>query len=128
MSTTGLGDARAELGFTIIRLAGKRAIKARIDKIMHKRQSRQRFNLTDEELVLLALSYHSDRWLLTAQIGEFAISNSRFYQKQAAQFLFGRTSLYTTPQSIGTLPTRIERYVDSPYDVYSFRDTMLTQR
>lgn len=49
MSTTGLGDARAELEVTISRLAGKRAIRARIDRLMHKRQSRQRFNLTDEQ-------------------------------------------------------------------------------
>ncbi|KAH0402678.1 hypothetical protein KCU89_g2905, partial [Aureobasidium melanogenum] len=89
----------------------KDAIKARIKEIMRKRQSRRRCKLSDEELVLLALAHSSDEWLMTAQIGEFAISNSRFLQKEAANFLFGRTSLYATPQGIGSLPSRIENYL-----------------
>lgn len=87
----------------------KDAIKARIKEVMRKRQSRRRCKLSDEELVLLALAHSSDEWLMTAQIGEFAISNSRFLQKEAANFLFGRTSLYATPQGIGSLPSRIEK-------------------
>lgn len=114
MSTTGLGDAQAEPEVTVTasRLAEKRsrdAIRARIDRITRQRQSRQRCKLSDEELVLLALAYSSDQWLMTAQIGEFGISRSRFYQKQAARSLFGRTSLPASPQSIGSLPSRIER-------------------
>ncbi|KAG9666795.1 hypothetical protein KCU98_g9278, partial [Aureobasidium melanogenum] len=88
----------------------KDAIKARIKKIVQKRQSRRRCKLSDEELVLLALANSSDQWLMTAQIGEFAMSNS-FFQKQAAQFLFGRTSLHASPQGIGSLPSRIESYL-----------------
>ncbi|KAH0052410.1 hypothetical protein KCU96_g23053, partial [Aureobasidium melanogenum] len=86
-------------------------IKARIKKIVQKHQSRRRCKLSDEELVLLALANSSDQWLMTAQIGEFAISNSRFFQKEAANFLFGRISLYATPQGIGSLPSRIESYL-----------------
>lgn len=83
-------------------------VQTRIKKIVKKRQSSQRFNLSDEELVLLALAYSSDQWLTTAQIGEFALENSLFYQKQAAQFLFG-ASLYATPRGIGSLPSRIQK-------------------
>ncbi|KAH0338341.1 hypothetical protein KCU81_g7671, partial [Aureobasidium melanogenum] len=85
-------------------------VQTRIKKIVKKRQSSQRFNLSDEELVLFALAYSSDQWLTTAQIGEFALENSLFYQKQAAQFLFG-ASLYATPRGIGSLPSRIQNYL-----------------
>ncbi|KAK6003214.1 hypothetical protein QM012_001059 [Aureobasidium pullulans] len=87
------------------------AIKARINRIVQRRQSRQRCRLSDEELVLLALAYSPDEWLETAQIGEFAISSNRFFQKQAAQILFGKTSFYASSQGIGGLPGRIESYL-----------------
>ena len=94
-------------------------IRARIDKIIEKYQSRNRCKLSDEELVLLALAYSSDEWVVISQIGEFALSNIHFFQKQAASFFFGRVGYHTQAQSIHSLPRRTEEYVHEPDSSYS---------
>jgi hypothetical protein len=126
MSTAITTNAQAELQDMIRRSAARRSkkmIRARIDEIIRKYQSRNRCRLSDEEIVLLALAYSSDEWLSLSQIGEFAFSNVRFFQRQAAQFFFGRTY----GQGIHDLSRCVQRYVHSSYSFHPLSDDMLTK-
>jgi hypothetical protein len=128
MSTAITTNAQAELQDMIRRSAARRSkktIRARIDEIIRKYQSRNRCRLSDEEIVLLALAYSSDEWLSHTQIGEFAFSNIRFFQRQAARFFFGRT--YGQDQGIHDLSYRVQRYVYNRYSFHSPQDDMLTK-
>lgn len=131
MSAVSMNNAQTELRKTIGKSSGrcsKKLIRSRIDKIVNKYQSRNRCRLSDEELVLLALAYSSNEWLLASQIGEFAFSNILFFQKQAAQFFFGRSGYQTRGQGIHDLAHRTNRCVHNAYIFYPSRVTMLTKR
>lgn len=130
MSTASLTNAQTKLSNTMIRSSArnwKKMIKSRIDKIIQQHQSEHRCRLSDEELVLLALAYSSDEWLLVSQIGEFAFTNVIFFQRQAAQFFFGRSGYQSQGQGIHDLARRVEAYVYNTYNFLSSRITVLTK-
>jgi hypothetical protein len=131
MSAVSMDNAQTELRKTIGKSSercSKKSIRSRIDKIVNKYQSRNKCRLSDEELVLLALAYSSDEWLLASQIGEFAFSNILFFQKQAAQFFFGRSGYQTRGHGIHDLAHRTNRCVHNAYIFHPSRVTMLTKR
>jgi len=130
MSVTSPTNAQIELPDPMTRShqrGSKKAIKARVNKIVQQRQSKTKCRLSDEELVLLALAYSSDEWLSVSQIGEFAFTHVTFFQRQAAQFFFGRSGYQTHGQGIHDLARRVERCVDETYSFHSSRFTMLTK-
>jgi hypothetical protein len=106
-------NAQTELHVPIRRPAEwyvKKSPKARINDLIRDRQSPNRFRFSDEEIVLYALAYHSDEWLLPSQIGEFAFSKIRFLQIQAARFFFGSSTHHVYGHGAHDLTRRVERY------------------
>ncbi|KAI4721394.1 hypothetical protein E4T48_02336 [Aureobasidium sp. EXF-10727] len=122
MSAANLSNAQTEIQEVIRNMAEERsrrrskqrskdAIRSFINKFIKQRQSRNRCNLTNAEIVLFALACSPDEWLLTAQIGEFAMSNSRFFQRESAQFFFGRPGYYAPPLSLSKLVWDTDTYL-----------------
>jgi hypothetical protein len=113
MSAPDMTNAQPELRVTIRRPAGwqlKKSNKARINDLIRDDQSRNTFRFSDEQIVLYALAYSSDEWLLPSQIGEFAFSKIRFLQIQAARFFFGSSTHHVYGHGAHDLTRRVERY------------------
>jgi len=53
----------------------KKMIRACVDKIIEKRRPRDKYRLSDEELVLHALTCCSNEWLLTSESDEVAFKS-----------------------------------------------------
>jgi hypothetical protein len=113
MSAPGMTNAQTELRVTIRRTSEwhlKKPLRTRIDDFIRSLQSRDSCRLSDEEIVLCALAYSSDKWLSRSQIGEFAFSKIRFLQTQAARFFFGTHTYHGYGHGAHDLTRRVERY------------------
>ncbi|KAI4834408.1 hypothetical protein E4T44_08829 [Aureobasidium sp. EXF-8845] len=111
MSAPGMIHAQPELRVTVRRPAArqlKQSNKARINDLIREDQSRNTLRFSDEQIVLYALAYSSDEWLLPSQIGEFAFSKIRFLQIQAAGFFFGSSTHRVYGHGAHDLTRRVE--------------------
>jgi hypothetical protein len=106
-------NAQTELRGTISRSARwllKKSNRAHIDDFIRDDQSHNTYRFSDEQIVLYALAYSSDEWLLPSQIGEFAFSKIRFLQIQAARFFFGSSTHHVYGHGAHDLTRRVEKY------------------